>query len=294
MAGSRTALVTGVSRGLGRSAAWHLTRAGTGVIGTYRQGRQEAEELVEEVAASGGRLVLLPLDLAAADTYPDFVAAVGTVLEQEFASSRLDALVNNAGIGTFAPYVETTREQFDELVDVNLRAPYFLTQALLPLLGDGSRVLNMTTAVTRSVVAGMSAYAATKGAVEVMTRYQAVELAERGIRVNALMGGAVDTGFAGGIMRTEQVRELAAHQIALGRIATSDDIAGAVPAILSDAFQWATGRRLHRRLGRPRPVSRHRLRALSIDDGQPLAAGRAHEAVQEHQEKYDRRADAAS
>ncbi|WP_051571463.1 SDR family NAD(P)-dependent oxidoreductase [Cryptosporangium arvum] len=141
----------------------------------------------------------------------------------------------------YAPFAETTPAQFDELVAVNLRGPFFLTQSVLPLLADGARILNVTTALTRGVVPGMAAYAATKSAVEALTRYQAVELADRGIRVNTLMGGAVDTDFGGGIMHAPQVQELAAHTIAQGRIATVDDITAAVPTVLSDAFQWSTG-----------------------------------------------------
>jgi NAD(P)-dependent dehydrogenase (short-subunit alcohol dehydrogenase family) len=166
---------------------------------------------------------------------------VRDTLRERFGVETFDHLVNNAGIGSYAPYAQTTPEQFDELVQVNLRAPFFLTQALLPLINEGGRVLNVTTALTRGVVPGMSAYAATKGAIEVLTRYQAVELADRSIRVNTLMGGAAATGFGGGMMRSPDVRELAAHTIAQGRIAEIDDITAAVPAILSDAFQWATG-----------------------------------------------------
>lgn len=222
MAQQKIALITGAARGLGEGMARHLTAAGVTVIGTYH---------------STPRPDLLPLDVARVETYPDFVAA----LRERLGGAGIDYLINNAGIGVYAPYAETTTAQFDALVDINLKAPYFLTQSLLPLLNDGGRVLNVTTAVTRGVVPGMSAYAAVKGAVEVLTRYQAAELAGRSIRVNAIMGGAVETDFAGGIMRSDYVKELAAHTIAQGRIATVDDITAAVPAILSDAFQWVTG-----------------------------------------------------
>lgn len=237
----KIALITGVSRGLGRSMALHLAHAGVAVLGTYNRSVREAEELASQMAGSGQKLALLRLDVARGDAYPEFFSAVRQTLHDAFAATRIDYLVNNAGIGTFAPYQETTQQQFDELVGINLRAPYFLTQTLLPLINDGGRVLNVSTALTRGVVPGMSAYAATKGAVEVLTRYQATELADRGIRVNSLMGGAMETDFGGGMMRTEQVKDLSAQVIALGRIATPDDIASAVPAILSDAFRWATG-----------------------------------------------------
>ncbi|GAB7039168.1 MULTISPECIES: SDR family NAD(P)-dependent oxidoreductase [Catenuloplanes] len=222
MAQQKIALITGAGRGLGEGMARHLTASGVTVLGTHRGGAHPG---------------FLHLDVARFDTYPDFVAAVRDRLD----GAGIDYLINNAGIGVYAPYAETTAAQFDALVDVNLKAPYFLTQHLLPLINDGGRVLNVTTAVTRGVVPGMSAYAAVKAAVEVLTRYQAAELAARSIRVNAIMGGAVETDFADGIMRADFVKDLAAHTIIQGRIATVDDITAAVPAILSDAFQWATG-----------------------------------------------------
>ncbi|GAA2597923.1 SDR family oxidoreductase [Winogradskya consettensis] len=224
---TKIALVTGAGRGLGQGMAQHLTRAGVAVLGTYRTGSPGPD--------------FVRLDVTELDTFPEFVTAVRETLRDRFGVETFDYLVNNAGIGTYAPYAQTTPEQFDELVAVNLKAPFFLTQALLPLINDGGRVLNVTTALTRGVVPGMSAYAATKGAIEVLTRYQAVELADRGIRVNTLMGGAVATDFGGGMMRSPEVQQLAAHTIAQGRIAETDDITAAVPAILSDAFQWATG-----------------------------------------------------
>ncbi|GAA3630958.1 SDR family oxidoreductase [Kineosporia mesophila] len=232
MADRKIALVTGAGRGLGRSMAQHLTSAGVAVVGTCHRSERPADS---------DDLVFCRLDATRTDTYPEFVDTVRQTLHDRFGTQTLDHLVNNAGIGTYAPYDRTTPEQFDELVGINLRAPFFLTQALLPLINDGGRVLNVTTALTRGVVPGMSAYAATKGAIEVLTRYQAVELADRGIRVNTLMGGAVLTDFGGGMMRSPQVQELAAHTIAQGRIAEPDDITAAVPAILSDGFQWATG-----------------------------------------------------
>ena len=218
----KIALITGASRGLGEGMARHLIEADVQVIGTSRAGNGPG---------------FLKLDVRQTETFPSFVADLRALLN----GARIDYLINNAGIGVFASFPETTIEQFDDLVGVNLKGPYFLTQSLLPLINDGGRILNVTTEVTRGVVPGMSAYAAVKGAIEVLTRYQAKELAARSIRVNALMGGAVETDFAGGIMRSDFVKELAAHSVTQGRIATVDDITAAVPAILSDSFQWATG-----------------------------------------------------
>ncbi|MER6290255.1 SDR family NAD(P)-dependent oxidoreductase [Streptomyces sviceus] len=235
MADRKIALVTGAGRGLGMGMVKQLRRSGVAVLGTYFTSERAAAE------ATGPDLVFCRLDVTRIDTFAEFVTTVRSTLRKSFGVETFDYLVNNAGIGTYVPYATTTPDQFDELVRINLKAPFFLTQALLPLLNEGGRVLNVSTALTRGVVPGMSAYAATKGAIEVLTRYQAVELAERSIRVNTLMGGAVLTDFGGGIMRSPEVQQLAARTIAQGRIATSDDITAAVPAVLSDAFQWTTG-----------------------------------------------------
>ena len=237
---TRIALITGASRGFGRSMAAHLTADGVSVIGTYNRSATAAEELTEEVAKNDGKLAFLHLDVSRAELFQEFADRVRRVLN-DWGAQQFDYLVNNAGIGYFTPYQETTQEQFDELVNVDLKAPYFLTQRLLPLLKDGGRILNLSTVLTRSVVPTGSAYAAVKGGLEVLTRYQAVELAGRGIRVNTLMGGATDGDFGGGIMRTDYVKEDAVNVIALGRMGTPDDLGAAVPAILSDAFSWANG-----------------------------------------------------
>jgi NAD(P)-dependent dehydrogenase (short-subunit alcohol dehydrogenase family) len=220
---NKTALVTGASRGIGKAIAAHLTAAGVRVIGTYNTTRTAGD--------------LLHLDVTRTDTY----AAFTRTLSDALGGARLDYLVNNAGVASFVPYAETDEETFDRTVAVNLKAPFFLTQHLLPLLNDGGRILNLSTALTRAHVPGGSAYAATKGAVEVLTRYQAVELAARGIRVNTIMGGAIESDLGGGVMRNDQVQKLSADVIALGRIGTPDDLAAAIPAILSDSFAWATG-----------------------------------------------------
>ncbi|MFI7588496.1 SDR family NAD(P)-dependent oxidoreductase [Spongisporangium articulatum] len=242
---SSTVLITGVGRGLGRSAALHLARAGFDVIGTYRSSKAEAEALAEAVRALGRRAALLPLDVADASAFGDFVDDVRRVLEAEFGGARLQALVNNAGFGVHAPYATTSEADFDELVRVQFKAPYFLTQALLPLIADGGRVLNVSTGLARFTLPGYSAYAAAKGAVEVLTRYQALELGERGIRVNVVAPGAVATDFGGGVVRdVAAVNTHVAASTALGRVGQPDDIGAGIAAILSDGFGWANGTRI--------------------------------------------------
>lgn len=240
----RTALVTGASRGLGRSAARHLAAAGTAVIGTYRERSDEAARLVDELRRRGVAAEALHLDLGEPDTFPAFAREVRAVLDR-LGVPALDHLVNNAGDGWNEPYATTGRDRFDDLVRVQLGGPYFLTQALLPVLADGGSVLNVSTGLTRFTVPGYSAYAAAKGAVEVLTRYQAAELAPRGIRVNVLAPGAVATDFAGGAVRdVPEVGAATAATVALGRVGRPDDIGAAVPHLLADGMGWVTGTRI--------------------------------------------------
>ena len=237
-------LITGASRGLGRSAAQHLARAGVGVIGTYQHRKDEADALVAELEAARVPAAALPLDVGDSATFEAFTAAVRQTLAA-LGVDRLDALVNNAGAGSYAGFAETTEEQFDEMVRVHLKGPFFLTQALLPLIADGGRILNVSSGLARFTGPGYAAYAAAKGAVEVLTRYQAQELGDRQIRVNTLVPGAIATDFGGGMVRDdEQVNAAVADAIALGRVGQADDIGAAVPAILSEGFGWATGTRI--------------------------------------------------
>lgn len=241
----KIALITGASRGLGRSAAQHLAKAGWGVIGTYNSNREQADALVAEITGAGGTAVALPFDAADPAAIGGFVEAVREALRSTFDADHLDALVNNAGIGVNAPFAETTEADFDRLMAINLKTPFFLTQALLPLLGDGSRVLNLSSGLARFSLPGNAAYAATKGAIEVLTRYQALELGPRGIRVNVIAPGAIATDFGGGHVRdNEQVNEAVSGMTALGRPGEPDEIGSAVAAILSDDFRWASGTRI--------------------------------------------------
>ncbi len=244
MSESKIAIVTGASRGLGRSMAQHLAAAGIGVIGTYRSSRDEAEKLVAELEGAGVKAAALQLDTGDAGQFADFTAKVRATLEQ-FGAQRFDYLVNNAGIGINAPFAKTTEEQFDELVRIQFKGPFFLTQALLPLIADGGRILNVSSGLARFTGPGYSVYAATKGAIEVLTRYQAKELADRRIRVNVLAPGAIATDFGAGMVRdNEQVNQAVTAAIALGRPGEADDIGAAVPAILSDSMGWANGTRI--------------------------------------------------
>lgn len=244
MPSPKIALVTGASRGLGRSMAQHLASAGVGVIGTYLNSKDEADLLVEEMQTTGVPASALQLDVADSSSFTSFASAVCRTLD-ELGFERLDYLVHNAGTGVYSPFMQTSEQQFDEMVQVHLKAPFFLTQHLLPLLADGGRILNVSSGLARFTGPGYAAYAAAKGAVEVLTRYQAQELGERRIRVNALVPGAIATDFSGGLVRdNEHVNAMLSDSIALGRVGQSGDIGAAVPTILSDAFGWANGTRI--------------------------------------------------
>lgn len=238
----KIALITGASRGLGRNMALHLAKRGVHIVGTYRSGAAEADELRRDIEALGGTAAMLSLDVSDSTSFPAFAAKVAETLKAEFGGERFDFLVNNAGNGLFANFAEATEEQFESLVATHLRGPVFLTQKLLPLIEDGGRILNVSSGFVRFTMAGYSLYAAVKASVEVLTRYMAVELGERRIRVNAIAPGAIATDFGGGAVRdNEHVNAFVAQGIALGRVGHPDDVGGAVAAILSDDMGWANG-----------------------------------------------------
>jgi NAD(P)-dependent dehydrogenase (short-subunit alcohol dehydrogenase family) len=239
---NQIALITGASRGLGRNMALHLAKRGIHIIGTYRSGAAEAEALKQEIEALGGKAAMLPLDIVDTAGFEAFSTAVNQTLSSTFGRERFDFLVNNAGNGLFANFVDATEDQFASLVATHLRGPIFLTQKLLPLINDGGRILNVSSGFVRFTMPGYSLYAAVKAAVQVLTRYMAVELGSRQIRVNAIAPGAIATDFGGGAVRDNtDINAYVAQGIALGRVGLPDDIGGAVAAILSDDMAWANG-----------------------------------------------------
>lgn len=239
------ALITGGSRGLGRSAALYLARHGADLILTYRQERQAAEAVKAEIEALGRRAEILPLDIGHTATIPAFATAVRERLASVWQREHIDFLVNNAGHGVFKRIEETTEAEFDSLVDVHLKGVFFLTQALLSVLADGGRILNISSGLARFPLPGYAAYAVMKGGVEVFTRYLAAELGARGIAVNTLAPGAVETDFGGGAVRDNA--ELNAHiaaATAMGRVGRPEDIGGAISAVLMGETGWMTGQRI--------------------------------------------------
>lgn len=241
---SRIALITGGSRGLGRNMALHLARAGTDIVLTWQNNEAAARAVVAEIESLGRRAACLPLDVADSRAFPGFAGKVQALLAG-WGAARFDILVNNAGTSLHVPLMQVTEQQFDDIVAVHFKAVVFLTQALVPLLNDGGRILNISSGLARVSLPGSGVYGATKGAVEVLTRYQARELADRRITVNVLAPGAVETDFSGGMVRDNpEVNRRVAEMTALGRPGLPDDIGGAAAAILAEGSGWITGQRI--------------------------------------------------
>ena len=238
-------LVTGAGRGLGRNTALSIARRGGDVIITYRSGKDAAEGVVADVHALGRKAVALQLDTAEVASFPTFVHAVRAALRQNWQRETFDHLVNNAGHGEMADFAATTEAQFDALFNVHVKGVFFLTQALLPLLADGGRIVNLSSGLTRVSFPGFSAYSAAKGAVETLTVYMAKELGSRGITANAVAPGAIETDFLGGAVRdTPAYNESFATMTALGRVGVPDDVGPAVASLLGSDNRWVTAQRI--------------------------------------------------
>lgn len=241
----RIALVTGGSRGLGKHAALKLAAKGTDILLTYHSNRQAALDVVAEIEQKGVKAAALALNVGDSSTFDAFASEVAQVLAQKWGRTTFDYLLNNAGIGLNVPFAETSEAQFDELMNIQFKGPFFLTQRLLPLLQDGGRILNVSSGLARFALPGYAAYAAMKGAMEVLTRYQAKELGGRGISVNIIAPGAIETDFGGGVVRDNaEVNRHIAAQTALGRVGLPDDIGDAIAALLSDELAWMNAQRV--------------------------------------------------
>ena len=245
MSTPKIALVTGGSRGLGKNMALSLARKGIDVILTYHRQQAEAAAVVAEITALGRKAVALPLDAATVASFPAFYEQVTAALTGTFGTDRFDFLINNAGTALYALFADTTEAQFDDMLGIHLKGPFFLTQQALPLLRDGGRIINISSGLARFASPGSSAYASMKGAVEVLTRYQAKELGARGIAVNTVAPGAIETDFGGGRVRDDQqVNHYLAAQTALGRVGQPEDIGGVVAFLCTDEARWLNAQRL--------------------------------------------------
>lgn len=229
-------VITGGSRGIGASAAEHAARRGMGVILTYNNHPDAAEGVVQRIEQAGGKAVALKLDVANVASFEAFRKTVVTVLQSTWGASSLSGLVNNAGYGLFNPMESVSEAQFDGLFNVHLKGPFFLTQALLPLLEENASIVNLTSATTRVATAGVAPYAAFKGGLEVLTRYMAKEFGERRIRANAVSPGAIRTELGGGL--NAEFEALLAGQTALGRVGEPEDVARIISMLLSQEGAW--------------------------------------------------------
>lgn len=242
---TKITLVTGGSRGLGRSTVQSIARRGGDVVLTYQSRADEAEAAVAEIEALGRKAIAFQLDTGEIAAFPAFADRLKTALKETWGRETFDHLVNNAGHGDHTPIGQTTEAQFDSLVNVHFKGVYFLTQALLPLLADGGRIVNLSSGLTRITFPGYAAYAAAKGAVEVLTRYMAKELGGRGIAVNTVAPGAIETDFRGGAVRDNpEVNRQIAGMTALGRVGLPDDIGPMIASLLSEDNRWIDAQRI--------------------------------------------------
>lgn len=241
---SKIALVTGGSRGLGRNTVLSLARRGVSSIFTYHARQAEAAALVGEVERTGAKAVALQLDTSDPSRFPGFVEEVRKALAT-LGDDRFDFLVNNAGTGLHKSIADTREDEFDALYRIHLKGVFFLTQALLPVIRDGGRIVNLSSGLTRIIIPGISAYAAMKGAVEVLTKYMAKELGPRGIAVNVVAPGAIETDFSGGMVRDNpEMNRFIASNTALGRAGVPDDIGPMIASLLSDDNRWINAQRI--------------------------------------------------
>jgi NAD(P)-dependent dehydrogenase (short-subunit alcohol dehydrogenase family) len=243
--GSRIAIITGGSRGLGRNTAIAAARHGIGSIITYNASQAEADKTVKEIEAAGEKAVALKLDTSTTAGFDAFAGEVRRVLKETWGRDSFDYLVNNAGTSAPGTIMDMKEDDFDHLYAIHLKGVFFLTQKLLPIMRDGGRIVNISSGLARFATPGFSAYGSLKGAIDVLSRYMAKELGPRGIAVNAVAPGAIETDFGNGRVRDNpELNKMVASITALGRVGLPDDIGPMIAALLGDENRWMTGQRL--------------------------------------------------
>ncbi|CAB3872470.1 SDR family NAD(P)-dependent oxidoreductase [Achromobacter sp. CF-sbj1-Ac2-l] len=229
-------IITGGSRGIGASTAMACAKRGMAVLITYHRNPEMAHRVVQAIADMGGTALALALDVGKSGSFAEFSRTVSAQIEAAWGRKTFDHLVNNAGYGLYAPITDVTEEQFDGLFSVHLKGPFFLTQALVPLMEDGGHIVNITSATSRVATAGVAPYAAFKGGLEVLTRYMATEFGPRRIRANSIAPGAIRTDLGGGL--NDEFEAMLAGQTALGRVGEPEEVGSVVASLLSDENRW--------------------------------------------------------
>lgn len=241
----KIALVTGGSRGLGKDMALSLAKKGLDVIITYNSKKEEADAVLKEIQNTGQKAAAIQLNVGDISSFDAFIKNAAETLKQTFEAEKIDFLINNAGIGIYAPFALTTEEQFDELLNIQFKGVFFLTQKALSVMNNGGGIVNVSTGLTRFAGPGYAAYASMKGAIETLTKYEAKELGERKIRVNVVAPGAIETDFAGGVVRNNKdVNAHLASVTALGRVGLPDDIGSVVAFLCTDDAKWINAQRI--------------------------------------------------
>ncbi len=242
---NKIALVTGGSRGLGRTIALEVAKNGADVVLTYRQRKEEAESVAAEIEAMGRKAAVMQIDVSDLKQFDSFATALVEALEAKWQRKQFDFLINNAGIESSAPFGKMTEENFDALFNVHFKGVYFLTQRLLNIIADGGRIVCTSTGLARFAIPGYSAYASMKGAIEVFTRYLAKELGPRRINANVVAPGAIETDFTKPLFdQHPEARQMLASQTALGRVGVPGDIGGVVAFLCSEEGRWVNAQRL--------------------------------------------------
>jgi len=245
MSTNKIALITGGSRGLGKNMAIRLAEKGHDVIITYHSNKEAADSVVAEIEAKGAQAANLPQDVSDFKSLPAFLQQLAAILKSKWDKDTFDFLVNNAGIGATIPFEKVTENDFDKFMNIHFKSVYFLTQGALPLINDNGRIINISTGTTRFCVPGYSVYASMKGAIEVFTRYLARDAGARGITVNVVAPGPIETDFNNAAIRNNPDRKtMLASQAALGRIGQAGDIGGVVAFLCSEDAGWITGQRI--------------------------------------------------
>ena len=241
----KIALVTGGSRGLGKDMALQLARKGLGVVLTYNNESAKADEVVNSIKTDGGKAVALKLDVGDMPSHAAFEQALAQGLQSTFGTQKMDFLINNAGHGGSIAFDKATEADFDSFLNVHFKGVFFLTQRLLPHLNDGGGIINISTGTTRFTNPGYIIYASMKAAVENMTRYLAKDLGPRGIRVNTVAPGAIETDFNGARVRNNpDLKNMLAANTALGRVGQAEDIGSIIAFLCTPDAGWITGQRI--------------------------------------------------